>query len=353
MRGKAVLADALIGPHSAFTTWIFEVASSLASVFSERPVRHIDRFDTIDFLADPKPIILTHYPSAQLVDAIEAGDIRVTFVSEDPLDVAEYLISLLDIPPIEAIRAQTASTVANHAIGHADNVLYLDRATERSVERIASLLAAQLQLATDGEAFRAELVRLAAPLTPDTTIENLLAVRDDLYAPPRRRQPVGQFDELSIAAVQVIEPLVAMARGDTLRPVIWPTPIFKFGDRPDLPPPKMADIAGPPRTLYYGPYLYLPPGRYRVEAILSFSEEIKDVPFAIEIHAESWLVTARIDQRRGGNYRGYCMVDHRNPCATIEIRLRNERGVEHGQLALIELLFFRQPHFSSDEDDLV
>lgn len=340
MKGRAVLGTVVIGPHGVLTTWVFDVVRRLCAHDPARTVRLIDRGDSIEGLAVPKPIYLTHYPSPSLLAAIESGDANVLCVLDDPVDVAAYLQSALGLPLLEAVRAQTATAVANLIISRADDVLLLNRATEQTVRSVVTRIASHLSLFHGREDSMDVIEPVCDGHGAAFGLEGVLAASDDHYVPPLRLTAGAAPDDLMTIATSVLDPLVAMARGDTLRPVAWPTPVFKFGDRPDDAPPRVAEVSGPARVLYYGPYFYLPPARYRVEAILAFSDEIQDVPFVLEVHGATWMAKARIERRKPGGYRGYFILDHQDPMATIEIRLRNETDVPQGRLALIELLFF-------------
>lgn len=340
MKGSAALADVVVGPHSCLTEWVFEIVTRLASHYPDRPLHKTDRFDSVDFLASPRPICLTNYPSRSLLEAIEAGDVRVILVIEDPIDVVRYLQQALSLPAMEAIRAQTATAVANLAIGRAEHVHFLYRTTERRVGEIVMRIAQQLMLELSEELAEKIVSIVSYGLGYGALLEDVLAARGDHYLAPVRDTVDVSLEAAILTAAEIINPLLAMARNDTTRPIVWPTSVFIFKDRPDMPAPQTAEIAGPVRDLYYGPYFYLPPGRYRVEAILAFSDEIKDVPFVLELHGTAWLARAKIDQRRTGDYRGYFIFDHTDPTAAVEIRLRNEKGVVRGRLSLIELLFF-------------
>jgi len=344
MKGSAALADVVVGPHSGLTEWVFETVCMIASLHPQRPLFYkTDRFDKIDFLASPRPLCLTNYPSRSLVEAIDAGDVRIVLAIEDPIDVVRYLQKALQLPTMEAIRAQTATAVANLAIGRAQHVYYLYRSTERSVGQIVTRLAQHLSLAPPASLSDEIIMAASHGLGRNAPLEAVLEARRDHYLSPASDIAAITLDPAVLTAAEVISPLLAMARNDTGRPVVWPTAVFTFKDRPDMPPPRTADIAGPARDLYYGPYFYLPPGQYRVEANLGFSDEIKDVPFVLELHGAAWLARARIEQRRAGDYRGYFNFNHTDPTAALEIRLRNERRVSSGRLSLIELLFFNVP----------
>jgi len=215
--------------------------------------------------------------------------------------------------------------------------------TEKPAGRIVIELDRHLDFKTPPAKLADVIGMVTFGLGPEAILEDVLVNNDAHYAPSLRRHGKAKVSELQLASLQVIEPLLAMARGDTFRPVVWPNIVFKFADDPDNAPPQEAEIGGPSRVLFYGPYLYLPPARYRAESVLYFSEEITDVPFIVEFHCGTLLARARIEKQRAGAYRGYCLIDHRDATSTVEVRIRNEQGVEHGRLSLIELLFFVEP----------
>jgi hypothetical protein len=337
----------VIGPHGAMTRWVFDIVDSLVSRCPGKITRMIDKSDAVNLMTAPQPVYLTYYPSPSLIDAIDRGFFNVLLVVEDPPDVAAYLQAALGLPFMEAIRSQTASAVANLTISQA-NVLHIDRASERSagqtVARIADHLAPSLGMPSgwwqrEQPGAINDVIDQATGGGGSASVEDVLAARGDHYAPPLRgRSAAATPDDL--LAREVIDPLIGLSQRGATRPVVWPTAVFKFTGNPDGPAPQTADVTEIVRTIYYGPYFYLPPARYRVEAVLGFSEEIKDLPFVMEMHGSRWLTNAKIDRRRAGEYRGYFMLDHRESAATLEIRLRNDAGVPHGRLSLFELLFF-------------
>ncbi|MEZ5817637.1 MAG: hypothetical protein R3D44_11175 [Hyphomicrobiaceae bacterium] len=334
-----MIGDVVIGPHSGLTRWVFDVVTRLAEL-AGRPVRVVDRHDPIRLEVGERPVFLTHYPSAAVIEAIERRSVTVTLVMEDSLDSVTYLRSALSKSVLEIVRALTATSVANLAIAAAEDVLFIDRGSERAIGEHVARLARQLGIDL-GQISLADS-GLTHGLDPVASTEALLAARGDHYAAPVRLGRSGAIDAEMMVAVDVVDPLLAFARGDFLRPVVWPTSVFKAYDRPDEPARKAIEVAGPARNIYYGPYFYLPPARYRVEVILDFSDEISDVPFVLEMHGVTWLTKAKIEERRSGHYRGYFFFDHTNSEASVEIRLRNDRAVAKGSLSLIEMLFFVQ-----------
>lgn len=328
------LADAVIGAHGDLANWTFALVNVLVGLDARRPVRWIDRFDPIDFVVDPCPVLLANYPSNQLIDAIERKDVRVLFLLEAPLDTLRSMQRSMGLAPMEAIRSQTASAIANRAIGLSPHVRVLQRTTSRSVEQVVAMICDHLELHVPSDAQSSVADTASAGLGRNATPEAVLAELN-------HRSSTTQYDTALDSACQaILDPLLAMASFETARPVVWPTEVFTFSDMPSAPAPSVIAIAGPSRNLYYGPYLYLPAARYRVEAYLVFSDEIGAVPFVLEVHGGNWLAKARIEERHPGRYRGYFHLDHYDPTTTVEIRLRNESAVASGRLSLVEMLFF-------------
>jgi len=291
----------------------------------------MDRFDPWDLPTDKRPIILSSYPSAALLANIARGRVRVLFLLEPPHRTLRFMQAHLGVPAIEAIRSQTASAVANLAVAASPSAKILRRDSERSVRDVVRLICDHFRLNVSHAAFEEIVASSAGPAGPGAQLDDVLP-----------QDGATSDDTLDTACQLIVEPALRFAEGETLRPIVWPTEVFTFHDQPEAPPPPIPSIAGPSRNLYYGPYFYLPPATYRVEANLVFSRDFPDVPFVIEVHTEAWLAKARISERLAGRYRGYFHLHHTDPTAAIEIRLRNESPVANGHLSLVELLFFVQ-----------
>lgn len=329
------LADVVVGAHGAFADWMFALIEDLGTA-AGRSVQRIDRFHQFDFSVEPHPVFLTNYPSPQLIQAIERGDVRVLFLSEPPVDTLRYMQSTLNVSLMDSIRSQTASAVANLAIGRSAHSRVVERYSDRTVLQMVEVVASHVEIRVPDDALNRIVGRAAGRAGLSATLNQVLASSADTPTIVSD----GADRRMDRACQEILDPLLVMARFGGVRPIVWPTEVFSFHDRPGSPPPDDPAIAGPSRNLYYGPYLYLPPASYRVEALMVFSEEIGAVPFVLEVHAGSWLARARIEERRPGRFRGYFELEHFEATSTVEIRLRNETPVQSGRLTLVELLFF-------------
>lgn len=338
---QTFLADAVIGAHGAFAEWVFCLTRKLA-VAAGRPVIEVDRFTPVDYAQSPRPIILSKYPSSSLIDSIERRDVRVLFLMEPPALTLAFMQQRLGVPAMDAIRSQTASAVANLAISRSPFSRILERDTERSILQIVGLITSHFELSISNEAQSAIADQMSEGSQASANVDSLLRVQTPVSSVPAAdNNPERQLGHV---AEEILNPLLAMARFGPMRPVVWPKEVFTFHDDPNSSPPVEAAVAGPSRNLFYGPYFYLPPSRYRVETFLVFSEEISSIPFVLEVHADHWLARARIDQHHPGRFRGTFRLDHYDATSAVEIRLRNDKPADRGRLSLLEILFFGDPH---------
>lgn len=337
---RVPLAIIVMGAHGAFADLTFTLIEELARVAGKGTLR-VDRFDAIDFSIDPQRILLCNYPSNQIVEAIAREDLKVLLLTEPSADTLRFMVRALAIEPLEAIRSQTASAVAYLAIGRSGSVEQIERTKASSLLGLSQLLAGNLGLGLSLAQLLGPAERLSGGLGCEANVESILAQRAERWG--KLSDTVGRRTETGRAWTEVchdvLDGVLAMARFGSLRPIVWPTEVFTIS-APRVPG-RPADVllAGPSRNVYYGPYFYLPPARYRVEVFIIFSAEATQVPFSIELHAGAWLSRATIDHWRPGQFRGAFQLVHSDATSSVEIRLRNLAEVTAGSLSLIEILF--------------
>ena len=337
------LAKIIIGAHGAFAELIFSLTEEIVRTAGIGSIR-IDRSDIVDFSAAPHQILLCNYPSNQIVATIARGDLKVLFLSEPSAETLLFMQHALGVEALEAIRSQTASAVANLVVGQCNSVRYLDRSTSYTLLQLADNLIEFLGIAVAPDQSRVLASRSSAGLGSEASVQEVLAKRAAGW--PNR----GSISNSSLECPRpwtnvcqdVVDGVLAMARFGSQRPIVWPTEVFSLTAPRLLADPAAVAVAGPSRNIYYGPYFYLPPSRYRVEVFLRFSDDTTQVPFALEVHAGAWLSRTRIESWRPGRLRGAFHLVHSDATSPLEIRLRNLADITQGTLSLVEVLFFSE-----------
>lgn len=329
-----------MGAHGAFADFVFLLIEQLAVVDGCGSLR-VDRFDVIDFSADPKQIMLSNYPSNQIVAAIERDDLKVLHVLENSTDTQNFMERALGIEPLEAIRSQSASAVANLALGRSRNVTYLDRARDCSVLQLIGRIVEDLDLSMALDQRRSLAEACSEGLGADADIADVLAKKCVAWSfQPQDTGDPNTGRSWSDVCRDVIDGALAMARFGSARPIVWPTEVFSVASPRSVHSTSSVALAGQSRNIYYGPYFYLPPSNYRVEIFINFSDDATQVPFSLEVHAGAWLSRATIDRWRPGLFRGAFDLVHTDATSTVEIRLRNLAEISRGTLSLVEVLFY-------------
>lgn len=314
-------ANAVLIPPGPLGSWVNRLVGRLAKAESI-PVRLTDRNTDITQHADGSTLIVSQYPSRSLIEAIADGRLNAVVIMCDPALTAAYLMQK-GSTVLEAVRALTGSMVAHLAVGATSRSRLVFAALEEPAAITSRRIAQALGLAH-------ETARSKASAAQSATLSTAIAGANPEPPPlsPQHRRIVDS----------VTSGLVDLAEGRRDRPVVWPTEVFYWGDRPSEPAPRIASVIGPSRVMIYGPYFHLPPGPWNVELILAFSDAIKDIPFLLEIYGgQQRLGRFRIEGRPAGGYLGRLTFEVADPVAPIEIRLRNEQGSIEGEIALVEM----------------
>lgn len=336
----------VIGAACGSALWTFEAIRALAQLAPGRDVIVADRTHPLPTDGGGARIILCQYPSQDVIGAIASGSLRPLLLIEDPAEIAGYMMRQAGRSPLEAVRALTASLVANLALAAAPSTRLIEHRAGASARAYVRGIAEALDLTASEAELDRVMAGLARGLPADAGLDAAIASR----FPAHFCGPdAGASDpETGAIAKRVAGPLLALARGDSTSPIVWPAEVFLSGDRPNEPAPRITSVAGPARVILYGPYFHLPPAEYVVEAVMSFRGHIDDIPFVLEIRSSECLASARINHRPAGGYRGQFRFSHHNPVDALEIHFRSERGAIDGELSLHELRFFPQtPYFSA------
>jgi len=123
------------------------------------------------------------------------------------------------------------------------------------------------------------------------------------------REPASQVLDLNAPdRVKAVLPILSAYDLDLYHRDIefdWPYSVFYCPDfEADLPRPTI-DLTGRVRALYYGPYLYLPPGEWRVSARVSLAGLTSATHFRLEIDTGGAQVYSDVSLIADGRYDIY------------------------------------------------
>jgi hypothetical protein len=129
--------------------------------------------------------------------------------------------------------------------------------------------------------------------------------------------------------------------GSSLGPITWFRELF-FTDN-HQPAAHAVDMTGRVRSLIYGPYFRLPPGKWAAEMVLGFSQEAADMSFVVDVKStvvdlktgESVLGSTSIRPAQQGVFSVNLsfMIGEEND-HPIEFRVINERAAFEGRVML-------------------
>lgn len=325
------VARILIAPPGRTAGLLFDLITALATKLDGQTVRRLDRTDEVQDWAAHHALYLTNYPSLGVVDAIASGGLAPVLVIDEPSRSVMDLMASEGRTMLEAIRQHSASMVANLAVAGATSRSLVDGTGRRRLNTVVHELVRALGLDIEPGTIANALARAEPGFAQETFIEEAITRRS-----ASGRGVRGSAD-VEANATRILEPMVRWAYGHLDCPVVWPIGVFLSGDHPNQPAPQIASLVGPARAIIYGPYLHLPPARYRAEIILAFSKHADDVAFTIEMHGASCRGRAIIQPRPAGAYRGVFTFHHVDPKDALEIRLRSETGAIEGEIALVEM----------------
>jgi len=267
-------------------------------------------------------VLLAHGPMLGHADILpDAGSRTIVFL-DDPMHALDELVGGAG-EPRDAARVLTATLAPLAPVLREPGVLL--------VRRIA------------GMDPMAALQAIAAHLVP--TLPPVVTVAND-STPDIAETAREPSDTVRDLTGQVLTPLINLAIGGAREPMVYPLHCFYRGDRAFEPALPIVDLLGPRRVLYHGPAFYVPPGRWRVDAELYFSDDAHNAKCALDVLAGVErvtglelveLVTVQIRPQEGGLFLASFPVTIERPDDRIEIRVWLDRGAIEGQIGLRQI----------------
>ena len=333
-----------VGYPGYLAAWGFQfLEAALRRLAPGLPVLHLDRFDVPEDIGrhPGARLILSLFPNPEFARTCEERHIPAVVFVDDVFEAVQHVRRQHGISTVEALRPVTAGMVLAGRIARAPQSLMIGRDTADATPRLLAALAAFLGLDVSNEHVQKMCRQLGAE---GLALETAL-----------RRQSAGASasaeltDDDKDMIVQVLgglrEHLVQPTPGD----VTWPRQCFLVGDRPDASAPVALEVTGRARIIYYGPYFHLPRGMWKVRMSVGFSQDIRGMPFSIDVYSTDLLGRARIFADRGGifsvEFEAVVTASHE----PIEVRIMNEQGAIEGHMGLVGIDF---THWRPHPDDL-
>ncbi len=348
----------VIGAPGVMAIWMFEVIRELAkrNRSGKVDIALVDRLDPIG--ARPGGpggrVLLTHFPNAQIIDALTTLDDPVLYLDEPSDLVVDHLMRRAGHTPIEAIRVCSAAYVANRMLRNVRRLAVLSRDTSESLYQVLFDICAHLELDVAQEDLRAFAAHIAPPDVMSVQAVEAVVAR---YADGLHSKTTADAADVSPAfsnlASAILEPCRDWARMRVDRAIVWPGQIFYHPEHPTEHVPRIIDLTGPARMLSHGPYFYLPRGAYEAEVIIACSDISSGATFRLEVHAGTQcLVRVRLQPQSAGAFSGRFSFAHSDVSAEVQAQVISERGAIHGELSIVQLAFMPREAVGGAGDDV-
>ena len=329
---------ALVGPQGPYFNFVCTLLRHLFISHQATDYREfwlMSASDTQDFVAAEQSgpfLIGCHAPRPLLYEWLARNRILTIAVLDHPYRSVSYQMDVMNSDHLAAtpVIAQGLAALGDIALLPLKVVL----TPENGMIRLSEFLL-RLSRAIFGH----------VPDDIDNLLQRLHAERHDTVesAMLKGAMPADLTSRISEAALAdvsaVCEPLVAMLAGQLVAQFNWPISFFLDGKLYKRPAAQVVELVGPARCLFYGPYLYLPRGRYQGEVAFGLSAEIRDTYLRIEVARGADITELVARAKEGGIYTMPFDLEILDGCQELEIRIMIDRGEIEGRFALAYVRF--------------
>jgi hypothetical protein len=314
----------VIGFHGTFTAWGLECVRQI--LLSAGYATHVTSLDHASSdLDDPsvkdRPsvedglikvrVLFGHGPVV-----VRAGDVPLgttVFLDAPARPFHELLSSGCD--PVVAARVLTATLAPLAEILREDGTLLVLRTVEMDLVATQSAIASHMSGI------------LARPPSSTPACPPI-----DVSAPV----PVLVGQSLALLR-QAIIPLANYVVSAARDPIVWPLACFYAGDYLSEQAAPFIEVVGKARIIYYGPYFYLPRGRWRADVQLIVSANMRDKKLAVDVYADGALARHEFKPSQGGLLQVSLQFSVEQADQRIEVRIELLEGTIEGHLGLIQV----------------
>lgn len=194
-----------------------------------------------------------------------------------------------------------------------------------------------------------QLEKLRTKLGDTTTLRDFMAATFPQWQPTTDfRESLPREDQDALESV--IHGYDPLTRRRPFEVVHWSPRWFQDGDAPDrqLTGPKL--LAGPARTIFFGPYIYLPVGQWDCEVHVEFNDCRSDTMALLDIFNGSVLAAVTMRLPRHGIYAIDISFQNQKPDAHLEFRLQILKGAIEGELRLLGVKVKRAAPVEAEEN---
>ena len=324
----------VLGARSVLTAWAFDLLRFLCSLSTSPVAVHtVDRSEPIAPLPaeGTRTALFAHFPTQDLLDRAALPNSRVLLFLDDPADTVRFVQVAGGYSLQESIRYGAAALAGYVSLRGLPTVQILHRDIE-SPARMLYLAMSHLNLEADSDALSLGATYFG-PEGPSGSIDSALKQYFPHYFATADVHEKPFTSEEAALIAGALTPLIQMSLSEAPVTIVWPTSMFRSGDRPQTTAPVLTDLTGGARILYYGPNIHLPAGEWRVQLLLGFTEAARKMPFSAEVITDKQLARVIMVPEHKGVFVGSFEFSHENALHSVEIRIRVDRGAIDGYLA--------------------
>ncbi len=330
----------LFGPPCPMTKWgVHLVRTIVQVVLGEHDFMSCSTVDELQKAwAERKQehvIFSSDCPASPVANMFLRGRTPIIMFAEEPYDIVGYVMAERKIDLRGAIRIACHSLATLHDLYLDERVLVISR--PRNPQYVRSLLAVvaeHLSLHLSEKNISEILLHL-----DKNRRRSELSIEDQIDDHIPLSKPVGHWtndfssEDYDLVRM-VIDPLDQAVRQVQCDKIFWPREMFLSSDQPLK---GAVEMTGKPRHFVYGPYLYLPPGKWIARPQIEIAGNLSNNTVAVDVYNGEILLIGQANLPAYGAYIVELEIEIQDARLPVEIRIANERGAIEGWLDLVRV----------------
>ena len=278
-------------------------------------------------------VFTTDLPEKSLCDFFLGNRVRTIVFLDDPRDAVMWAIASRALTVEQALRFSTRAFSAISEPSADDASLIVPRWADTDIRDLIRDIS--VHLGGDGGDEEVDLILRAGldGYVADTPskVEDCLA-RCGIRGAIQNQEP----PEIGASAKALVDRVVGGYRplfhGSDLSNILWPNDLFFGADgKPAFAP---IDIVGGARTLVWGPYMFLPRGRWKATVVFEVVDNFGNDPVIVDVRSDTVLVEKVIRMPKFGIFSYTMEFEVEDPNKPIEVRLVMTKGAIEGVFLL-------------------